>query len=894
MYAKQAPQPHRPPKRRARAPLSVADRVRSVISCILSAWRALRFWFQANTVAPAWLPVCWRHPLSAYGLSLLAILIAAGLTLLLVVLFPGFELQGILLTAGVVLIALTWGLGPSLLATLISLALLCAALATHFSWELRNMDDWVGMVVLLLGSVGVSLLTSQSRRARRQAEELARSLKQEQVRAERERLRLRTLLDVLPAAVGMLDAQAQMIETNPANQALWGEGVSSPDKLARFQTWEGWWPDTGKLLAPEEWAIMRALTSGETILNQEVEIEPIPGQRKVILDSTVPIRDETGAVIGAVGILQDITERKRLEKALRQAEREAAERAAQLETIFESIVDGVVVTDRQQRVIHMNRSLKTLLGMQRDPKGWTMPQLEALEGFSLRNAQGQPLPAAERPITRSLWGEVLTKEQSVDLLLRTRDGREIQLNNTGAPICDAAGQIIGCVEVVRDVTEQRRLQQRTRDTLNALLAMAESLVQGPEIANTSDPASNAPLVARARHLAELTRSALGCRCVAIAAVEAETAAMMPITAVGLMPEQEQRWATCERQECLSERICPDVLARLRAGELVTLNAARQPFQPWQAQFPVPTTLLVPMRIGETLVGLLAIDDTAEKEIERSQEEAALISAVARLGALALERERLLREHADARVSELALRETQAQMESFLGMAGHELKNPLAALKLGVQVTERRLQRQARPGTTLPPDFFTKHLEQARHQVGRLERLVNDLLDVSRVRAGKLELSLEPADLGAIVRQAVEEQRQAEPARTLLVQFPADRRVPIVADADRVGQVVTNYLTNALKYSPADRSVEVGLHLEDQQACVWVRDDGPGVPLEEQERVWERFHRVKGIEVQSGTGVGLGLGLYVCRTIIERHQGQVGVVSAPGAGSTFWFTLPLAV
>ena len=105
--------------------------------------------------------------------------------------------------------------------------------------------------------------------------------------------------------------------------------------------------------------------------------------------------------------------------------------------------------------------------------------------------------------------------------------------------------------------------------------------------------------------------------------------------------------------------------------------------------------------------------------------------------------------------------------------------------------------------------------------------------------------------------------------------------------------MTNYLTNALKYSPAEQPVVVGLDVADHLARVWVRDQGPGLPPEEQAQIWEPFHRVQGIKDQGGTGVGLGLGLYICRTIIERHQGQVGVESAPGHGSTFWFTLPLA-
>jgi signal transduction histidine kinase len=139
---------------------------------------------------------------------------------------------------------------------------------------------------------------------------------------------------------------------------------------------------------------------------------------------------------------------------------------------------------------------------------------------------------------------------------------------------------------------------------------------------------------------------------------------------------------------------------------------------------------------------------------------------------------------------------------------------------------------------------------------------------------------------------VDGQREAEPQRSIRFQHPHNGSVLVYVDAGRIEQVVTNFLTNALKYSPADRPVEVRVEVEPHQARVWVRDQGPGLPPEEQERIWERFHRAQGVEVQSGTGVGLGLGLYISRMIVERHQGQVGVESTPGQGATFWFTLPL--
>jgi signal transduction histidine kinase len=172
--------------------------------------------------------------------------------------------------------------------------------------------------------------------------------------------------------------------------------------------------------------------------------------------------------------------------------------------------------------------------------------------------------------------------------------------------------------------------------------------------------------------------------------------------------------------------------------------------------------------------------------------------------------------------------------------------------------------------------------------------VNDLLDMCRFQAGKLQMHPEVTDLRPLVQRVVEEQQVVAATRTIRLHLPhTDQSIMVQADPDRIGQVIANYVTNALKYSPADAPVEVGLEVTGPVARVWVRDEGPGLAEAEQERIWQRYHRVPGIEVQSGTGVGLGLGLSIVRQIIELHGGVVGVESAPGHGSTFWLTLPLA-
>jgi signal transduction histidine kinase len=154
------------------------------------------------------------------------------------------------------------------------------------------------------------------------------------------------------------------------------------------------------------------------------------------------------------------------------------------------------------------------------------------------------------------------------------------------------------------------------------------------------------------------------------------------------------------------------------------------------------------------------------------------------------------------------------------------------------------------------------------------------------------MQLTPCDLVVIVVEAVREQKLAAPARSIDVDLPPGITVPVLADVDRIGQVVTNYLTNALKYSADDKPVAVGLEVDGAMARVSVRDAGPGIPAAEQEHIWERFYRVPGIEHRSGSGIGLGMGLYISRTIVERHHGRVGVESHAGSGSIFWFTLPL--
>ncbi|GHO47018.1 PAS domain S-box protein [Ktedonospora formicarum] len=246
----------------------------------------------------------------------------------------------------------------------------------------------------------------------------------------------------------------------------------------------------------------------------------------------------------------------------------------------------------------------------------------------------------------------------------------------------------------------------------------------------------------------------------------------------------------------------------------------------------------------------------------------------------------------------ARKEIERQKDLMLGMTSHELKTPLAALKGTFQLLQRRAKRLGTQIDNLSPEmraFFDDLMERLAASVQLVDvqtHLINDLLDVSRISANTLEISLEHCELTSIVRETVENVRMVAPEHKLQLDLPEHTTVMVHADRARIGQVVTNYLTNAIRYSSADQPIHIGLTIQKGMARVWVRDQGPGITKEAQKELWQRFYQVKGVPAQNGSGKGLGLGLYICRTLIDQHHGEVGVESIPGKGSTFWFTLPI--
>jgi signal transduction histidine kinase len=286
-------------------------------------------------------------------------------------------------------------------------------------------------------------------------------------------------------------------------------------------------------------------------------------------------------------------------------------------------------------------------------------------------------------------------------------------------------------------------------------------------------------------------------------------------------------------------------------------------------------MIVPLRVRERVLGAISLA-AAESGRRYGPDDLALAEQLAERAALAIDNARLYREaRAAVRIR-----------EEFLAVASHELRTPLTNVKGYVQLLDRQLR-----GDDGSWERLRGLIDPLQTQVRRLETLVGDLLDVSRLQRGRLELRPEAVELGELARQVVarfDHSPHRTPRHSLIVDAPSP--VAGVWDAARLDQVLTNLVGNALKFSPTGGEVRVAVRREADEALLTVSDEGLGIGPEERAALFEPFRRG---EATARAIPGVGLGLYIAAEIVARHGGRIEVASAVGEGSTFVVRLPLA-
>ncbi|MBC5784418.1 hybrid sensor histidine kinase/response regulator [Ramlibacter sp. USB13] len=246
---------------------------------------------------------------------------------------------------------------------------------------------------------------------------------------------------------------------------------------------------------------------------------------------------------------------------------------------------------------------------------------------------------------------------------------------------------------------------------------------------------------------------------------------------------------------------------------------------------------------------------------------------------------LFRQRQELQEAQVQLQRAVAMRDDFMSMIAHELRNPLNSVYLQAQLRRKMLSSPKAPDT----QAMQKMVERDERQIRSMVRLLDDMLDVSRARTGKLAIVPAEFDLAASAQAVVEAIQEQANATGVQLTLAAPESLRIVGDEFRIEQVITNLLTNALRYGGGKPVVvTVGLRDDLREAFVSVRDQGMGIAPADQERIFEQFERTEG----AAQVAGLGLGLYIARQIAQAHQGRLEVRSTVGQGSEFILSLPL--
>ncbi len=245
-----------------------------------------------------------------------------------------------------------------------------------------------------------------------------------------------------------------------------------------------------------------------------------------------------------------------------------------------------------------------------------------------------------------------------------------------------------------------------------------------------------------------------------------------------------------------------------------------------------------------------------------------------------EQSRKLNEVQEKLLEEIEFRkQAENKKDEFISIASHELKTPLTSVKGYIQLLHRSLIKDDK-------ETAVKHLEKASIQIEKLNELIVDLLDISKIESGKLKFNMQQFNADSMVNNAVEMMQQSNPDFKISVIGKAEKN--IYGDEMRLEQVVINFITNAIKYAPGTNKVQITINIQDEKFYLAVKDFGIGISEEQQQKIFEKFYRV---EENSNHFNGLGIGLYICSEIIKRHGGSIGVKSLPNEGSEFYFIIP---
>ncbi|MGZ5440851.1 MAG: ATP-binding protein [Thermoanaerobaculia bacterium] len=537
------------------------------------------------------------------------------------------------------------------------------------------------------------------------------------------------------------------------------------------------------------------------------------------------------------------------------------------EAMIAGMSDGVLLVDGEGKSVFINPAGQRLLG--RSDIG--VPIFKQAEIYRLRDEHGRILNPQELPAAQALSTGRLVQDMTV--LIARGGGERVAVSMSATPLHED-GQTSGVVVTFRDITERRALEEQMQIQAERAQILADA---GAFFSSNIDPA----WVTQA--IAERVAEVLG----DWSAVILRTGDSKELSVASIyhrdMASLGLAWSYIYRQPLsVGDGMIGQVVATGYPSMMTDVPRTLDVTNPG-TYHPSPvklaSLLVLPLRTRREMIGALVI---AANDPERAMtdDKLPLAEVLAERAALAIENAKLYTEQVEARRK---VEDLSRLKDEFLSIASHELRTPVTSIK-GYTQLAKMLIKEGDLNTS------EEYLEIALDQIDRMSRLILELLDVSRIETGRLEIRREPIAWPQFVRDVVHRHHTAVSDRRFHLSVPDNGKI-VTGDRDRLEQVLGNLLENAVKYSPEGSDVTVTVEERNDTLITAVCDRGIGIPADELNQVFERFHR--GRQVSSTNYGGLGLGLYITKQIIERHGGSIWVESKEGNGTTFSFSLPAA-
>jgi PAS domain S-box-containing protein len=588
----------------------------------------------------------------------------------------------------------------------------------------------------------------------------------------------------------------------------------------------------------EEDIIIKNISQGIKIDHFETVRVTKDGKPVTASLSISPITDKHGKIVGASKIVRDITEKK-----------QAEERQAMLAAIVDTSDDTILSKTLQGIITSWNKAAERMFGYTAE---------EAIGKHISMLIPPTRLQEEDYIISNIGQGNNVDHFETIRL---TKEGKEIPISLSVSPVMNSKGQVIGASKIARDISFQKATEQALKNhtyRLEIINSVIKTISEELDLQKILQKVTDVTTELTGAKFGAFFYNTVGESGEALMLYTLSGAPKEAFESLGMPRNTELFHPTFSGQGIVRS---DDITVDKRYGNNHPHNGMTNGHLPVKSYMAVP----VVSRSGSVIGSLFFGHPEAGKF---TTEHEALVVPIAAQAAIGIDNAKLYEE----------VKVLNDKKDEFIGLASHELKTPLTSITGYLQI----LNRQG--GDERSKKFLIKTIQQ----VKKLSGLVSDLLDVSKIEAGKLQLAKENFDIRQVADDAIELIQHSNHTHT--IRFNTDvESLEIYGDPQRIEQVIINLLTNAIKYSPQANKVEVRLTHTAGEVQMSVKDFGIGIPAEKLQHLFSRFYRVEDLNPNIS---GLGIGLYISHEIVSRHGGKLWVESILGEGSVFRLSIPI--